>query len=123
MPVLPAFFSQFRRQNSRSRSSNSRAEDWGKWREYKEIYGLEKRHKPGVEISGTITKADGGCGEISIPEKTIQGLHGSPETDVLVSRSVQVESHLREMEESPILPQLSSEASYSFSEGLKRGKD
>lgn len=35
---------------------------------------------------------DGGCSEISAPEQAIEGLHGNPATNALVSNSVHVES-------------------------------
>lgn len=47
-----------------------------------------------VEINRT-TKADDGPHPVPLPEHTVEGLHGDPNTRVIVSRSVQVESHPR----------------------------
>lgn len=38
---------------------------------------------------------DGGCSDISMPEQAIEGLHGNPATNALVSNSVHVESFPR----------------------------
>lgn len=66
--------------------------------DYKEIDDLENGHNPNGDIKGTMTMIDGGCSRTSIPEQTVEGLHGSPATSALVSKSVRVESYPRATE-------------------------
>ena len=72
--------------------------------DYKELNDMENGHGPPMEIKGTTTTIDGGRDNTSTPVQTVEGLHGSPETSALVSKSVQVVSHPRDMEENRLLP-------------------
>ena len=129
MPVLPALFRHIRhirQQRSESRESKSHSEGWrGELggstlkpskggsndsyplsREYREVNDLESGHKTAIEIRGTTPTTDGeSYDKPSNSMQTVGGLQGSPDTAVLVSRSIQVESHPREPEGNRILPQ------------------
>lgn len=59
------------------------------------------------EVKGTTTIVEARrSSDTSTPAQTVEGLHGSPETNALVSRSIQIESHPRTMrEKNPITVQ------------------
>ena len=118
MPVLPAFFRHTLRQTSGSRASKALSASWRKGlsssssvrrntrlkasndpyflnRDYSELNELENGTKNTVvEIKGTPKTIDV-SNAVPLPEHTVEGLHGDPNTRVIVSMSVQVESHPR----------------------------
>lgn len=127
MPVLPAFF----RHISTQRTEAQNPPPYRGWRgfgnstiayrnakkmkksndsyllstDYKELDDIENGHSPGGDVKGTTTMIDGGCSRTSIPEQTVETLHGSPATSALVSKSVRVESYPRALDGDHALPQ------------------
>ena len=61
--------------------------------DYKELDDLERGRGPTAETR-VVTSHDENS-EVPVPRPTVEGLHGSPATDVLVLRSVKVESYPR----------------------------
>ncbi len=126
MPVLPAFFRHVSHQLSHSNPSKSR-ESWrtafgsSTYRkakankgdpyllstDYKELDNVESGHRLALAAkAGTTTTINARRSDNSIPAQTVEGLHGSPDTNALVSKSIQVESHPRPMtENNPIISQ------------------
>ena len=122
MPVLPAFFRQTFRPTSGSGASKALSASWRKGlssntsarrnarlkasndpyflnRNYSELNELENGTQSAVvEIKGT-TKTVDVIEAVPLPEHTVEGLHGDPNTHVIVSMSVQVESHPRRTED------------------------
>ncbi|MCJ1263282.1 hypothetical protein MMC22_003152 [Lobaria immixta] len=122
MPILPAFFRHIFHPTSGSRSSKVLSASWRKGhsssgsagrtarlkasrdpyflnRDYSELNELETGTKDNfVEIKIT-TKMDDRRDPAPPPERTVVGLEGDPNTRVIVSRSVQVESRPRGIED------------------------
>lgn len=72
--------------------------------EYKELDEIENGNKTSDRSEGTSTTIHSGVNNPSIVQ-TVEGLHGSPDTNAMVSRSIHVESHSRALEDDRILPQ------------------
>ncbi len=66
--------------------------------DYKELDDIEKGNGSAAGNRVVTRTTEMRRSDISETEPTIEGLHGRPNTDVLVSRSIQVESHPRSME-------------------------
>ena len=129
MPVLPAFFRHIALKRSEGQSGNTPRSGWKAslrsgtfgYRNARRIkkgsndsYLLntdyrdldDPEHGPVEEIKGgTTTMINGGGSDISIPQQTVEGLHGSLATSALVSKSIQVESHPRTVETLHVVPQ------------------
>ena len=122
MPVLPAFFRHTFRPTSVSGASKALSASWRKGlssntsarrnarlkasndpyflnRDYRELNELENGSQTNVvEIKGT-TKTGEVTEAVPLHEHTVEDLHGDPSTHVIVSMSVQVESHPRGTED------------------------
>ena len=72
--------------------------------EYNELDEVENGKKNSVGRNGTTTTIHSELNDPTILQ-TVKSLHGSPETNAIVSRSIQVESHSRTAEDDRILPQ------------------
>lgn len=131
MPVLPAFFRSMIDRGSASQSSKSGDESFIKSlgskvtmfvttgsstggsddrsprsREYNELSNMEHgRSRPSIDREGTTTTIEGGCREPFVLGGMIKSLNDNPQTNALVSTSVQVESHPRVMEQHHDMPQ------------------
>lgn len=122
MPILPAFFRHHFHPTTGSQSSKALSASWKKGlpssnsasrnarlkasrdpyllnRNYSELNELESgTNNTIVEIRGTI-KMDDGHDPAPLPDHAVDGFYGDPNNRVIVSRSVQVESHPRGIKE------------------------
>lgn len=128
MPILPAFFRHVSHQLSNSDPSKAQRESWrtafgstsyvrknARPKRKGDPYLLSTTDElekgfPGqesFEVKGTTTIVEARrSSDTSTPAQTVEGLHGSPETNALVSRSIQIESHPRTMlEKNPVVSQ------------------
>lgn len=128
MPILPAFFRHVSHQLSNSDPSKAQRESWRT--AFGSISYVRKNARPkrkgdpyllsttdelekgfpgqeSFEVKGTTTIVEARrSSDTSTPAQTVEGLHGSPETNALVSRSIQIESHPRTMlEKNPVIAQ------------------
>lgn len=128
MPILPAFFRHISHRLSHSDPGKAQRESWrtafgstsyvrknARTKRKGDPYLLSTTDElekgfPGqesFEVKGTTTIVEARrSSDTSTPAQTVEGLHGSPETNALVSRSIQIESHPRPVrEENPITSQ------------------